>query len=72
MILLYHNINFVAAEPVYGLGYPPKRYVAQGFNCSSSTTELGSCNYNSVIDAQCSVGPHVAGVKCTESKSFAM
>ena len=47
--------------------------MAQRFNCSSSTSiGLRSCSYDSVIDAQCNVGPHVAGVRCTGSKSFNM
>ena len=63
---------YIVAEPLYGLGFPPRRYVAQHFNCSSAIGGLGSCSYDSSIDAQCFVGPHVAGVRCTESKSFVL
>ena len=60
---------YEVAEPLYGLGYPGRKYTAQRFDCSSSQTSgLGSCSYNSLIDGQCYVGPHVAGVRCTESK----
>ena len=62
--------SYIVAEPLYGLGFPRTRYVTQGFNCSNTTEGLGSCSYDSFIDAQCNVGPHVAGVRCTESKSF--
>ena len=62
--------SYIVAEPLYGLGFPRRRYVAQGFNCSSTTEGLGSCSYDNFIDAQCFFGPHVAGVRCTESKSF--
>ena len=61
---------FAVAEPLYGLSYPQRRYLAQHFNCSSPTEGLGSCNYDSIIDTQCYVGPHVAGVRCIESKNF--
>ena len=61
---------YIVAEPLYGLGFPPRRYVAQHFNCSSAIGGLGSCSYDSSIDAQCNIGPHVAGVRCTERKSF--
>ena len=44
--------------------------MAQQFNCSSTTEGLGNCSYDSSIDAQCHVGPHVAGVRCIESKSL--
>ena len=44
--------------------------MAQHFNCSSTTGGLGSCSYDTVIDAQCHFGPRVAGVRCTESKNF--
>ena len=64
------SFNSVVAEPLYELGYPVRRYVAQRFNCSASTNELKSCNYNRQIDTQCFAGPHVAGVRCTESKNF--
>ena len=61
----------VVAEPLYELGRPPRRYVAQRFNCSTSTDGFESqCSYNSLVDTQCFFGPHVAGVRCTESKSF--
>ena len=61
---------YVVGEPLFGLGFPRRRYVGQRFNCSSATEDLGSCSYDSFIDARCFVGPHVAGVRCTESKSF--
>ena len=61
---------YAVAEPLYGLGNPRRRYVAQHFDCSSSTVGLGNCTYNSSVDAQCFIGPHVAGVRCTESKRF--
>ena len=60
-------LHSVVAEPLYGLGYPHRRYVAQGFNCPAG---LESCSYNSLVDTQCFIGPHAAGVRCTESKSF--
>ena len=44
--------------------------MAQQFNCSSTTEGLGNCSYDSFLDTQCYVGPHVAGVRCTESKSL--
>ena len=58
------------AEPLYGLGNPQRRYVAQHFDCSSSTAGLGNCTYNSSVDAQCFIAPHVAGARCIESKRF--
>ena len=60
---------YAVAEPLFGLGFPRRRYVGHRFNCSSATEDLGSCSYDSFIDARCFVGPHVAGVRCTESKS---
>ena len=71
--LVKHNTLlyvYAVAEPLYGLGNPHRRYVAQHFNCSSSIGGLGNCTYNSSVDAQCFIRPHVAGVRCTESKSF--
>ena len=44
--------------------------MAQGFNCPTSTVGLEGCSYNSLVDTQCFIRPHVAGVRCTESKSF--
>ena len=58
------------AEPLYGQGFPTRRYVAQQFNCSSTTEGLGNCSYDSSVDARCYVGPHVAGVRCTDSECF--
>ena len=65
-----HFFYSVVAEPLYELGHPPRRYVAQSFDCSTSTDGLESCSYNSLVDTQCFVGLHVAGVRCTESKGF--
>ena len=63
--------SYIVAEPLYGLGFPgTRRFVAQRFNCSSTTGGLRSCRYDTGIDAQCNIGSHVAGVRCTESKSF--
>ena len=59
----------IVAEPLYGLGYPRRRYVAQNFNCSDFAYGLRSCTYNDAIDPECFNGPHVAGVRCRESKS---
>ena len=44
--------------------------MAQRFNCSTITDGLENCSYNGLVDAQCFFGPHVAGVRCTESKGF--
>ena len=63
--------SYIVAEPLYGLDFPStRRFVAQHFNCSSTTGGLRSCRYDTAIDAQCNIGSHVAGVRCTESKSF--
>ena len=65
--------TYIVAEPLYGLGFPipgTRRFVAQRFNCSSTTGGLKNCSYSSLIDAQCNIGPHVAGVRCTESKNL--
>ena len=57
-----------AAEPLYALGYPRNTYVAQNFDCPDFAYGFGSCNYNDTVDSDCFIGPHVAGVRCTESK----
>ena len=57
------------AEPLYGLGYPRRRYVAQNFNCSDFAYGLRNCEYSRYVDPECYNGSHVAGVRCTESKS---
>ena len=46
--------------------------MAQHFNCSNSTSELGSCNYSTIIDPQCYTGPHVAGVRCIQLQSTSL
>ena len=58
------------AEPLYGLGFPRKRYASRTFNCSDSEYNygLGSCRYTSDIHPECYNGPHVAGVRCVQSK----
>ena len=57
--------------PIYSLGYSQKRYTAQNFVCSDSAPSLVNCsNYDTSdsVSSMCYVGPHVAGVRCTESK----
>ena len=56
------------AEPLFALGYPRTAYVAQNFDCPDYAYGLGSCDYNNTVDSECYDGPHVAGVRCTESK----
>ena len=58
------------AEAISEVGYPRRRYVAQNFNCSDFAYGLRNCNYSSSVDPECSVGPHVAGVRCRESMSY--
>ena len=70
IMILKSVCSYIVAEPLYGLGFPTRRYVAQQFNCSNTTEGLENCSYDSFIDPQCYVGPHVAGVRCTQSKSF--
>ena len=57
-------------EAVFEFGYPRRRYVAQNFSCYNFTYGLRNCNYSGFVDPECSDGPHVAGVRCRESKSF--
>ena len=57
----------VVAEPLYGLGFPRRRYVAQKFECTVPGL-LRTCRYDTLIDARCYDGPHVAGIRCIESK----
>ena len=68
--LLKHTpfLRSVVAEPLYGLGFPRRRYVAQHFDCASPLAGLRSCRYDTLIDARCYDGPHVAGMRCIESK----
>lgn len=61
---------YIVGVPLYGLGFPRRRYVAHYFTCSSSTSGLGNCTYDSSVDPHCFIGPHVAGVRCTQSKSL--
>ena len=42
--------------------------MAQNFSCPNFAYGLRNCNYSDVIDPECSVGPHVAGVRCIQSK----
>ena len=58
------------AEALYGVGYPRRRYVAQNFSCSNFTYGLRNCDFSSSVDPECSDGPHVAGVRCRQSKTF--
>ena len=55
------------AEPLYRLGTPRWRYLAQYLNCSDSAFGLRNCNYETSVGSECYSGPHVAGVRCTES-----
>ena len=43
--------------------------MAQNFDCPDFAYQLSSCSYNNTVDSECFFGPHVAGVRCTESKS---
>ena len=61
-------ISYTVAEPLYGLGFPRRRYAPRTFNCSEYNYGLGNCRYTSAIDPECNNGAHVAGVRCTESK----
>ena len=56
------------AEPLYGLGFPRKRYASRMFSCSEDSYGLGNCGYMPYIDPGCYNGAHVAGVRCVESK----
>ena len=68
---LYLRISLsIVAEALSEVGYPRRRYVAQNFSCLDFAYGLRNCIYNSFVDPDCSDGPHVAGVRCRESKSF--
>ena len=60
--------SHTVAEPLYGLGFPRKRYASRTFSCSEYSYGLGGCRYTSDIDPECYNGAHVAGVRCVESK----
>ena len=62
--------HHTVAEPLFALGYPRNTYVAQNFDCPDFAYGLNSCSYNMAVDSECFFGPHVAGVRCTESKNL--
>ena len=44
--------------------------MAQNFSCPGFVYGLRNCNYSSYVDLECYDEPHVAGVRCRQSKSF--
>ena len=62
------SVSIIVAEPLYGLGFPQKRYAPRTFNCSKQDHSLHDCSYTSDFDPECNNGSHVAGVRCRLSK----
>ena len=60
---------YSVAEPLYGRGYPPSGYYAiTNVDCPAHANGISDCNRDTFITSECNSGPHVAGVRCIQSK----
>ena len=65
---LYHSLTFAGAEPLTGLPFTEQEeiYGLQDVDCSGQEYHLRQCQNSTAISSECSVGNHVAGVRCID------